>query len=83
MVTKIRVEGTAKDLREAEEVPVWKFPPNAAKAHAFDGATSLCGRWMFTGEKERNQTTPPERPGTSDCKACWKKMRALLDRRNA
>lgn len=28
----------------------WGFPWNARKAHYFNGAVSLCGKWMYTAE---------------------------------
>lgn len=52
----------------------WGWPLNSMKAHWFDGARSLCGRWMFFGECE-----PDKFKSTDDCKEC----RRRLDKRKA
>lgn len=55
------------------ELPAgWGWPGSARKAHWFDDgqATSLCGRWMFTGHR----TPGPGSQSNDDCSACWKKL---------
>jgi hypothetical protein len=48
----------------------WGFPGLAKKAHYFQGALSLCGKWMFMGEctPETDVRSP------DDCVACRKKL---------
>lgn len=50
----------------------WAWPLLAKKPHYFVGGRSLCGKWMFLGdcEKDRGIDTP------EDCKSCQRKLRA-------
>ena len=52
----------------------WGWPGNARKAHYFDenNSVSICGRWMFTGERDENNARSPD-----DCVAC----RRIFDKR--
>jgi hypothetical protein len=56
----------------------WGWPGAATKPHYFlDGSTSLCGKWMFTGEVD----TPLDPGRPSDCAPCRKKLASLNLRR--
>jgi hypothetical protein len=54
----------------------WAWPALARKAHYFDQAetTSLCGRWMFLGQRE-----PDNGPSRDDCTGCRRKLEARAD----
>lgn len=51
----------------------WGYPLLATKGHYFkEGeSVSICGRWMFTGERY------DEKPAPFHCKACLKKLEKL------
>lgn len=50
----------------------WGWPGLAYKAHYFVKATSLCGKWMYTGEVEDDKHKSPD-----NCKACLRKLKKL------
>ena len=51
----------------------WGFPARSRKAHYFnDDPISLCGKWMFIGERFDNKHEHPD-----NCKPCMKKRNAL------
>lgn len=47
----------------------WGWPGNSRKAHYFkDGSiTSLCGRWLYSGEREQGDFVSKD-----DCTPCTK-----------
>lgn len=57
-----------------ELISGWAWPAQAGKAHYFNAGevVSLCGRWMFGGER-----TEDNRRSLDDCAAC----RRVLDGR--
>jgi hypothetical protein len=54
----------------------WGWPGSAAKAHYFRGSTSLCRKWMWTGQAEDADSNLRERPGPDDCTPCWRAKKA-------
>ena len=48
----------------------WGWPMLSRKPHWFVNGTSICGKWMFTGEIQSGSPTP----GKDDCRACVKKL---------
>jgi hypothetical protein len=65
------------DLRDG-----WAWPGLANKAHYFVGATSLCRRWMFSGDRLAEQAMT-DKPGPDDCTPCWKAAKKRLDKEAA
>lgn len=56
------------------EEPGWAWPEQAAKAHYFEtNGRSLCGRWLYMGERDVNQK-PGEKLSKGDCAECWRKV---------
>ena len=53
----------------------WGCPGASRKAHIFDGATSLCRGWLYTGKLD--PFVASDKPGPDDCKACWKRASGL------
>lgn len=49
----------------------WGWPLNANKAHYYpkDDIRSLCGRWLFAGERD-----PDEFPSEDDCSSCRREL---------
>lgn len=54
----------------------WGWPLNANKAHYFPKGDirSLCGRWLFAGERD-----PDEFPSEDDCSSCRKAVTKLAE----
>jgi hypothetical protein len=48
----------------------WGWPEASRKAHYFVGATSLCGKWMYTGLVEVQSLG--DKPQRDDCVSCWR-----------
>jgi hypothetical protein len=57
------------DEDSASDNEGWGWPANATKAHYFEGITSLCGRWMYTGRLD-----PDDGASKDDCVPCRKKL---------
>lgn len=55
----------------AELAEGWGWPGNSRKPHYFKAgeATSVCGKWMFTGQRDPDAG----KPGRDDCTACSRK----------
>ncbi len=51
----------------------WAWPVNAKKPHYFEGAVSLCRRWLFFGELQDD--------GNDDSPDSCKKCRGMLAQR--
>ena len=62
-----------KLLAALKSIPGWGFPMLARKAHWFDEgeATSVCGKWMYTGVRSGRA----DEPGPDDCATCRKILR--------
>lgn len=58
----------------SEDARGWGFPGASRKAHYFVGATSLCRRWMFTGELKDTAAGSPD-----DCVTCTRLVRKLAE----
>ncbi len=54
----------------------WGIPGRAKKAHYFkEGESiSICGRWMYTGEREEDFDQSPD-----DCAQCTRKVARLRE----
>lgn len=54
-----------------ELIAGWAWPAQAGKAHYFEVGqiVSLCGRWMFGGERTEDVGRSPD-----DCVACRRKL---------
>jgi hypothetical protein len=53
-----------------ERIPQgWGWPAAAHKAHYFIRGTSLCGRWLYTGQLDDNPA-----PGPDDCLPCQREL---------
>lgn len=53
----------------------WGWPRASRKYHYFHNSTSLCGRWMFTGDLETGNDRSPD--NCAECKRkfdAWKKQ---------
>lgn len=53
------------------EAKGWGLPLNSNRWHYFDGATSLCGKWIYGGHLEVGNDDSPD-----NCSACRKKLAA-------
>lgn len=51
----------------------WGFPGLSRKAHYFDGGRSICGKWLYMGNLDINQTTG-DKPGPDDCRECHRRL---------
>jgi hypothetical protein len=65
----------SEPAREPESVrPAegWGWPYLARKCHYFTGDTSLCRRWLYTGELSPDTGTT----GPDDCTPCTRRLAA-------
>ena len=62
---------------EGEEL-YWERPKNARRNHIYDGIRSLCGNWLFTGDRVPVENDDTYREG-EDCKVCCLEAGVLDD----
>lgn len=62
----------------------WCWPVASRKAHYFKNGRSLCNRWMYFGQLDKNQKTGTA-PGPDDCRECHSRLvkeRSKVGRQN-
>lgn len=64
-------------MSDTDQKEGWGFPALSRKAHYFVGTTSLCGRWMFAGEIDKQALGTKAQK--DDCVECWRKQKKRED----